>query len=160
MGEKTISALIEGGQASAGPPIGPELGPLPVNIGEVVSAINEKTAAYDGMEVPVDIIVDEETGEFEIEIGTPPTAALIRDKCGIDKGSGEPNEDFVADMDFATAIEIAEMKIVDLVALDLRGAVKEVLGTCNSMGVKVDGKKAIEVQKLIDQGEYDDQLEE
>jgi len=112
------------------------------------------------MEVPVDIIVDEETGEFEIEIGTPPTAALIRDKCGIDKGSGEPNEDFVADMDFATAIEIAEMKIVDLVALDLRGAVKEVLGTCNSMGVKVDGKKAIEVQKLIDQGEYDDQLEE
>jgi large subunit ribosomal protein L11 len=160
MGEQTISTLVDGGNASAGPPLGPELGPLPVNIGEVVNDINEKTKDFEGMEVPVDVIVDDETGEYEIEVGTPPAAALIREKAEIDTGSGEPNTDFVADLPFEKIVEVARGKMPDLVAMDLRGAVKEILGSCNSMGVKVDGKKAIEVQKLIDQGDYDDQLEE
>ncbi|MDY6771439.1 MAG: 50S ribosomal protein L11 [Candidatus Nanohaloarchaea archaeon] len=158
MGEMTISALVDGGNASAGPPLGPQLGPTPVNIGEVVSAINEKTAAYDGMEVPVDVIVDDETGEFEIEVGTPPTAELVKEKTGIDTGSGEPNNTKVADMDFETALEVAEMKLPDLVATDLRGAVKEVIGSCQAMGVTIEGRDAYEVQQAIDDGEFDDQI--
>lgn len=158
MGEQTISALVDGGSASAGPPLGPQLGPMPVDIGEVVATINEKTASFDGMEVPVDVIVDDETGEFEVEVGTPPVAELLKEKAGIESGSGEPNRDKVADLDFDTIKQVAEMKRPDLVALDLRGACKEVIGSAVSMGVTVDGEDGRTIQKRIDEGEYDDQL--
>jgi len=160
MGETTISTLVEGGSASAGPPLGPQLGPLPVDIGAVVGSINEKTAAYEGMEVPVDVTVDEDTGDFEIEVGTPPAAALIKEKAGIESGSGEPNSVVVADLDFATVIQVAEMKRPDLNALDLRGAVKEIIGSCDSMGVTIDGQDPRDVHKQIDDGAYDDALSE
>lgn len=161
MGEKTtISTLVDGGSASAGPPLGPELGPLPVDVGEVVNAINTETEDFEGMEVPVDVIVDEDTGDFEIEVGKPPVAALIKDEIGFETGSGEPNVNKVADMSFETACKIARMKASDLNAMDLRGAVKEVIGSAHSMGVTVDGEDAFEVQQKIGEGEYDGQLEE
>jgi len=139
MGDKTtISTLVEGGSASAGPPLGPELGPLPTDVGEVVSAINEKTKDFTGMEVPVDVIVDEDSGDFEIEVGKPPAAQLIFDELGIDKGSGEPNKNVVADMSFEEACKVARMKASDLLAMDLRGAVKEIIGTADSSGITVD----------------------
>jgi large subunit ribosomal protein L11 len=155
---KTISTLVEGGSASAGPPLGPELGPLPVNVGEVVSAINEETKDFEGMEVPVDVIIDEETGDFEITVGKPPAAALIKDELGISSGSGEPNMNKVADMTFAQACKVARMKASDLQAMDLRGAVKEIIGSAQSMGITIDGEDAYEVQQKIDEGEYDDAL--
>lgn len=161
MGDKTtINTLVEGGSASAGPPLGPELGPLPADVGEVVQEINSKTEDFQGMEVPVDVIVDEETGDFEIEVGKPPAAALIKDVVGFETGSGEPNREKVADMSFSEACRIARMKSTDLLGMDLRGCVKEILGTAQSMGVTVDGKDAFEVQQEIDAGEYDDQLEQ
>ena len=160
MGDKTtIETLVEGGQASAGPPLGPELGPLPADVGEVVSAINEKTSEFDGMEVPVEVEVDEETGEFTIEVGKPPVAQLIFDELGIDGGSGEPNVNKVADMDFETSCKIARMKASDLLAMDLRGAVKEVIGSADSAGITIDGKDAYDVQQEIKEGKYDDQIE-
>jgi len=160
MGDKTtISTLVEGGSASAGPPLGPELGPLPTDVGEVVSAINEKTKDFTGMEVPVDVIVDEDSGDFEIEVGKPPAAQLIFDELGIDKGSGEPNKNVVADMSFEEACKVARMKASDLLAMDLRGAVKEIIGTADSLGITVDGKDPVEIQQDIDDGKYDDRLE-
>jgi large subunit ribosomal protein L11 len=161
MGEKkTISILTEGGSASAGPPLGPELGPMPTDVGEVVSAINEATADFEGMEVPVDVIVDEDDGSFEIEVGKPPAAALIIDELGIEKGSGEPNKTKVADMSFEQLCKVARMKASDLQAMDLKGAAKEILGTAQSMGVTVDGVEAYEMQQRIGDGEYDQQLED
>lgn len=160
MGDKvTINTLVEGGSASAGPPLGPELGPLPVDVGDVVKAINEKTEDFEGMEVPVDVEVDEETGDFEVEVGKPPAAGLIRDELGIDKGSGEPNKNKVADMSFEQACKVARMKESDLLGMDLRGVVKEIIGTAQSMGITIDGEDAYKIQQKIDQGEYDDQLE-
>ena len=160
MGDKTtISTLVEGGSASAGPPLGPELGPLPTDVGEVVSAINEKTADFTGMEVPVDVIVDEDSGDFEIEVGKPPAAQLIFDELGIQKGSGEPNKNVVADMSFEDACKVARMKASDLLAMDLRGAVKEIIGTADSSGITIDGKDPVEVQQEIADGKYDDRLE-
>ena len=160
MGDKTtINTLVEGGSASAGPPLGPELGPLPTDVGEVVSAINEETSDFEGMEVPVDVIVDEDTGDFEIEVGKPPAAQLIFDELGIEQGSGEPNKNKVADMEFETACKIARMKESDLLAMDLRGAVKEIIGSADSAGITVDGKDARKVQQDIKEGKYDDRLE-
>jgi len=158
--KKTISTLIEGGSASAGPPLGPELGPMPTDVGNVVSEINEETKEFEGMEVPVDVIVDEDTGEFEIEVGKPPAAQLIMDELGIPKGSGEPNRDKVADMSFEQACKVARMKASDLQAMDLRGAVKEILGTAQSMGITVEGEDAYDFQQKIDEGDYDAQLED
>ncbi len=158
--EKTVSTLIEGGSASAGPPLGPELAPIEgVNVGEVVSAINEATAEFEGMEVPVDVIVNEETGDFRIEVGKPPAAALIKDELGIESGSGEPNINKVADMSFAQACKVARMKVSDLNSLTLKSAVKEIIGTADSMGITIDEKDARDVQKEIGDGEYDDELE-
>lgn len=156
----TVSTLVEGGSASAGPPLGPELGPLPADVGEVVQAINEKTKDFEGMEVPVDVEVNEETGDFTVEVGKPPAAALIKDVVGFETGSGEPNLNKVADMSFSQACRVARMKSTDLLGMDLRGCVKEIIGTAHSMGVTVDGKEAYEVQQEIDAGEYDDELEE
>jgi large subunit ribosomal protein L11 len=124
-----------------------------------VSAINEKTKDFEGMEVPVDVIVDEETGDFEIEVGKPPAAQLIFDELGISGGSGEPNKNKVADMDFETACKVARMKASDLLAMDLRGAVKEIIGSADSAGITVDGKDARQVQQEISEGKYDDRLE-
>ncbi len=157
---ETIDLLVEGGSASAGPPLGPSLAPMEgIDVGEVVNAINDATGDFDGMEVPVEVIVDEETGDFEIEVGKPPAAALIKDELGIESGSGEPNVNKVADMEFETACKVARMKSSDLNAMDLRGAVKEILGSAQSMGITVDGKDAYDVQQEIDEGEYEGQLE-
>jgi len=155
----TISTLVEGGSASAGPPLGPELGPLPADVGEVVSAINQKTKDFKGMEVPVDVTVDEETGDFTIEVGKPPMAALIKDELGIESGSGEPNKNKVADMSFEQACKVARMKESDLLAMDLRGAVKEVIGSAQSAGITIEGEDAYKVQQQIDEGKFDDRLE-
>jgi len=155
MGEETVSALVEGGQASAGAPLGPALGPLGVNIGQVVSQINEKTKEFSGMTVPIEVIVDTESKEFEVEVGTPPASALIKNEAGIDKGSGEPNKEKVADISLKQAAKVAKMKENDLLSTDLAQSVKEILGTCLVMGVTVEGKDPAEVQKEIDRGDHD-----
>jgi len=72
MGKKTVEALIEGGKTTAAPPLGPALGPLGVNIGQIIADINKKTAGFKGMQVPVKIVVDEDTKEYKISVGTPP----------------------------------------------------------------------------------------
>jgi len=96
MGEtKTVMALIVGGEANAGPPLGPALGPLGVNVMAVVKKINESTAIYKGMRVPVKITVDTESKSFDVEVGTPTTSALLVKEAGIGKGSGKPNAEFV-----------------------------------------------------------------
>ena len=160
MGDKTtISTLVEGGSASAGPPLGPELGPLPTDVGEVVGKINEKTSEFEGQEVPVDVIVDEETGDFEIEVGKPPAAGLIKEEVGIESGAAEPNNEKVADMSFDQLCKVARMKASDLVAKDLHGAIKEIAGTAQSMGVQIDGKDAYDFQQEVSEGKYDDKIE-
>jgi len=152
---ETIEVLVEGGKANAGPPLGPALGPLGVNVMQVVNAINEKTKHFDGMKVPVKVIVDPKTKSFEIEVGTPPVTALILKELGIEKGSGNPREEKVGNLSMDQVIKIAKMKYGDLLGKDLKRKVKEVIGSCVSIGVNVEGKSPKEVQKEIDEGKYD-----
>ena len=152
---ETIEVLVEGGKANAGPPLGPALGPLGVNVMQVVNAINEKTKHFDGMKVPVKVIVDPKTKSFEIEVGTPPVTALILKELGIEKGSGNPREQKVGNLSMDQVIKIAKMKYGDLLGKDLKRKVKEVIGSCVSIGVNVEGKSPKEVQKEIDEGKYD-----
>ena len=152
---ETIEALVPGGQANPGPPLGPELGPTPVDVQAVVQEINDQTAAFDGTEVPVTITYEED-GSFEIEVGVPPTAELIKDKAGFETGSGVPQEEFVADLSVEEIKQIAEQKHPDLLAYDLKNAAKEVVGTCTSLGVTIEGENPRDFKDRIDSGEYDD----
>lgn len=160
MAKETVETLIEGGKASAAPPLGPALGPLKVNIGQVVSDINKKTADFKGMKVPVKVIVDTDTKEYTIEIGTPPASQLIKTELGIKKGSATPNRDYVGDLSLEQIKKIARMKYDSLVANSLSGAVREIAGTCYSIGVKIDGKPAREFISDVKEGKYDNQLNE
>ncbi len=158
MAKETIDTLVNGGQASAAPPLGPALGPLGVNIGEVVAKINEKTAEFKGMQVPVKVIVDSETKEFEITVGTPPASALIKKEAGIDKGAGNPKADKVADLKIEQILKIAKMKEDNLLGKDNFSRVKEIIGTCNSMGVLVEGKQASETIRDINAGAFKEKI--
>jgi large subunit ribosomal protein L11 len=158
MATQTVDALVEGGKASAAPPLGPALGPLGVNIGKVVAEINKQTEAFKGMKVPVKVVVDTETKEFSISIGTPPAAQLIKTEAGLEKGSGRPNSEHVADLRIEQIIKIAKMKQSSLLGKNLKACVKEIIGTCNALGVKVEGVHAQQALRRVEQGEFDQKI--
>lgn len=156
MGEKkVVEALLSGGQATAGPPLGPALGPLGVNVLAIVNKINEITKDYSGMKVPVKVTVDAETKEFEVSVGTPTTSALIVSELGVQKGSGNPKTEKIGNLSMEQVVRIAKVKGTELLSKNLKTAVKEVLGSCVSMGVTVETKDPREVQKEIDEGKHD-----
>ena len=156
MGEKkVVEALVSGGQATAGPPLGPALGPLGVNVLSIVNKINEITKDYSGMKVPVKVIVDTETKEFEVSVGTPTTSALIVSELGVQKGSGAQKTEKIGNLSMEQVVHIARVKGTELLAKNLKAAVKEVLGSCVSLGATVEDKDPREVQKEIDEGKYE-----
>ena len=152
---KVVEALVGGGQATAGPPLGPTLGPLGLNVLAVVKKINDLTKDYAGMKVPVKILVDTQTKEFEVEVGTPTTSALIVKELGIQKGSGTPNTQKVGNLTMEQVVRITKLKSEKLLSKSFKGSVKEVLGNCVSLGVTVEGKDPKDVQKELDKGLYD-----
>jgi len=160
MAKENIEVLIEGGKATAAPPLGPALGPMGVNIGEVVSQINKKTADFKGMQVPVKVSIDTETKDFDITVGTPPASALIKKEAGIQKGSGVPQTDKVADLKIEQLIKIAKMKEDSLLGKDLKQKIKEIMGTCRSMGVNVEGEEPSEAINQINSGKFDKEIKE
>ena len=160
MASQTVEALIEGGKATAAPPLGPALGPLGVNIGQIVAAINKKTESFKGMQVPVKVIVDSDTKEFEISVGTPPASALIKKEAGIEKGSGNPLADKVADLKIEQLIKIAKMKEDNLLGKTLKEKIREIMGTCQSMGVLVEGVDVQEALKQVAEGKFDKEIKE
>jgi len=157
--KKTINTLVTGGEASAGPPLGPALGPLGVNVLGIVNEINKQTGDFKGMRVPVKIEVDQDTKQFTVTVGTPTTSALVAKESGIPKGSGKPNIDFVGDLPFDKVVSIAKSKMAGSYAKSVRSAVREVVGSCVSMGVKVEGKDAREFMAELDSGKWDSKLQ-
>jgi len=154
--KKIVNLLVSGGQATAGPPLGPALGPLGVNVLEIVNKINELTKDYAGMKVPVKVTVDSETKEFDVSIGTPTTSALIVRELKIEKGSGTPNTEKVGNLTMEQVVRISKLKRPEFLAKTLKAAAKEVLGSCMSMGVTIEGKDPREVQREIDEDKYNE----
>lgn len=154
----TVEALVDGGRASAGPPLGPALGPKGVNIGQVIAKINEKTKAFDGMKVPVKVLINDDKS-FDIKVGTPPVSALIKNELGISKGSGNPKTEIVGNLTVEQAKKVAEMKKDSLLGATEKARVLEVAGNCVSCGVTIDGKAPKAFQKDVKAGQYDDQFD-
>ena len=145
---QTISVMVIGGEATAGPPIGPALGPLGIPSGKVVAEINQKTSEYKGMQVPVKIKVDPATKEFELEVGVPPTSAMIKKEISLEKASGDGST--VADISWEQVVKIAKSKQSHCLGKGLKEVAKEVVGTCKSMGISIDGKPAIDFLTGVD----------
>ncbi len=148
---QVVEVLVPGGKASPGPPLGPAIGPLGLNVKQVVDKINEATKDYEGLNVPVKIIVHDDRS-FEIEVGIPPVSALIKRELGLEKGSSNPGKEFVGNLSFEQLLKIARIKREQSLSYSLKGVVKEVLGTCVSMGITVEGKNPKEFLKDIEEG--------
>ena len=150
---QTVNLMVEGGKASTGPPLGPALGPLGLNMGEIVKQINEKTKSFQGMQVPVSVIVTDPAKKlFEIKVGIPPTSALIKKELGIESGAAKRKEAVAGNATLDQIKSVAKAKMDGMLAKDLKSAVMEVLGSCVSLGVTVEGKDPKEFQKLIKDG--------
>jgi large subunit ribosomal protein L11 len=193
MSQRIVEALVDGGKATPSPPLGPQLAMFKVNIGKIIQDINEKTKEYEGMKVPVKIIIDDETKEYKIEVGTPPVSSLIRKELGLEKiapkkeesekPEGEEEEAkeekpeevektktkeekeeegervIVGNLTIDQCIKIAKMKRDSLLAKSMKKAVKEVVASCVSMPITVEGKNPKEVLQEIDEGKYDDKIQ-
>lgn len=155
MGEQKVSALVTGGGASAGPPLGPALGPLGVNIMEVIQSINDKTKDFEGMKVPVTVAVNTDTKKYTIEIGIPSAAALIMKEAGIQKGSGASGATWVGDITMDAVIKVANTKLEKSYASSLKSVAKTIIGTCLALGVKVEGKTPKEITAEVNEGKWD-----
>ena len=161
MSEERIKILVEGGKASPGPTTAPKLSAYKLNVGEVFKKINEMTKEYEGMTVPVEIIIDKEKKTYEIKVGTPPVSSLIKKELGLevakiteeDKAKGITS---VGNLKMEQVVKIAKLKMNDLLAKDLKSAVKMILGTAVSMPITVEGKNPKEIIKEVDEGKWDE----
>ena len=157
MGE--LKVMVDGGHASAGAPLGPALGPTGVNIGEVVAKINEKTASLAGMKVPVTIKINKNK-TFDIEVGLPPISALIKKESKAVKGAANPKTDVMGNLTMKQVVQIAKTKYDKLNAVSMKKCAKEVIGSCDSMGITIEGMNARAAQKAVEEGKFDDDLKE
>ncbi len=155
----TIEVLIPGGKATASPPLGPALGPLGVNVKAIIDKINEETKVFNGIQVPVKVIIDDKK-KFTIEVGVPPTSALIKKELKIDTASGTPHEKIVGNLTIKQLTDIARMKRGGTLAKNLKNIAKEIVGTCLSMGVTVEGMRSKDAIIAINSGKFDSAFSE
>jgi large subunit ribosomal protein L11 len=135
--EHVVKLQLPAGQANPAPPVGPALGQAGINIGEFCKAFNDKTKDSPGMIFPVVIYV-KKNKSYTFEIKTPPAAVLIKKEAGLAKGSGEPNREKVGTITKKQVRKIAEIKMKDLNAYDMKGAMRMIEGTARNMGVLVE----------------------
>ena len=155
---QSVSALVTGGQASAGPPLGPALGPLGVNIMQIIQTINDRTKDFEGMKVPVTVNVNTKTKQWEVAVGIPSAAALLLKEAGIQKGSGASGSTWVGDIKVESIVKVAKAKQEKSYASSLKSVAKEVVGTCLPLGIKIEGKTPKEFTAEINAGKWDTQL--
>ncbi len=180
--------LVEGGNAKPGPTTAPKFSQFKINMGELFNKINEETKEYKGMNVPVKVTIDTDTKEYSIKIGVPPVSSLIKKELNLDKigSSGSKkaaaeggdktikkpkankeekvetvkteDKKIVGNLTIEQCVKIAKMKHSSLLSKNLKNAVKEVVGSCVSMPITVEGKPPKKVLEEIDQGIYDSKL--
>jgi len=155
-----VKLIVDGGSMKPGPVISQQLGPLGINLGKVISDVNEATKSFSGMKVPVEIDVDAKTKTYKIKVFSPPVSELIKKELSLEKGSGEARKFKSGNIAFERVVFIAKTKLPNLLAKDLKRAIKQVVGTCASLGVLIDSKEAKDVEKEIDEGKYDKEIKE
>ena len=151
-----VKVMVEGGAATPGPPLGPALGPLGVNAAKVCEEINKATASFRGMRVPVEVIVESGTRTFEIKVGSPPTSALLIKALGTDKAGG--SKELVGGLSVDQVLTVAKSKMGSVLAKDLKASFKEVVGSCQSLRISIQGLTPKEMTEAVSSGILDDYI--
>ncbi len=151
-----VKALVEGGKASPAP-LSQQLSQHKLNIGQAIAAINEKTKDFSGIQVPVEITIKPDKS-FDIKVGTPPVSSLIKKELGLQKLAKMPGKESIGNVSFEQVVKIAKAKMDSLGTSDIKSVVKQVVGTCVSLGVTIEGKPPKEITKEIDSGALDDKI--
>ena len=153
-----IKLIAEGGAMKPGPALSQKLGPAGIPINNVIQKINEATADFRGLKVPVELDVNTKTKTFEIKIFSPPVSELMKKEVGVAKGSGIQSKMQIANASIEQVISVAKTKMQNLLCKDLKSAVKVVVGTCVSLGILIENKPAKEIEAEIDSGKYDAEI--
>jgi large subunit ribosomal protein L11 len=153
-----IKLIVEGGKASTTPAMAQTLGPLKMDMSKIISDINEKTASFKGVKVPVEVDVNEKEKTYEITVKSPPTSELIKKELGIKLGSGTPDKKKIANMAIKQLINVTNVKSAGMFVNNLRSALKAVAGSCNSLGVLIEGQESSEFNKSLEAGKYDEEI--
>ena len=154
-----IKLLVEGGKMSPGPAVAQQLGPMGINMGEVISQINDATSGFKGVTVPVHLTVDPKTKEFSIKVLSPPTSELIKKELKIAKASGARLKQKVGNLAIEQIISISKAKHDSMLSNEFISTVKSVIGTCQALGVLIESKQPLEIQKEIAEGKYKEEIE-
>ena len=150
--------MIDGGSMEPGPALSQRLGPIGININQVIQKVNESTKGFKGLKVPVELDVDPATKSFEVTVFSPPVSELLKKELGIAKGSGMQKKVTMYNASIEQIIAVAKTKLPNMLSKNLKAAVKTVVGTCGSLGVLIEDKSATEVEKEIDAGKYDKEI--
>jgi len=153
-----IKLLVDGGDMKPGPAIGQKLGPLGINIGKVVQEVNQATKTFKGIKVPVELNIAKDKS-FSINVLSPPTTELLKKELGIEKASGEAKKIKSANASIEQIISVAKTKHPNMLTKSFKSAVKSVVGSCVSAGILVENKEAKEIEKEIDEGKYDKEID-
>lgn len=153
-----VKLLIEGGDMKPGPALSQKLGPIGINLRQVIQKVNEATKSFAGLKVPVELEINPSTKEFEVQVFSPPVSELLKKEFGVEKGSGDQGKIKVANASIEEIISIAKTKLSNLLARDLKAAVKSIVGTCASLGILIENKPAKEIEKEINEGKYDKEI--
>jgi large subunit ribosomal protein L11 len=155
-----VKLIVDGGDMKPGPAVAQQLGPMGINLGKVIGDVNSATSGFKGTKVPVEIDVDGKTKTFTIKVFSPPVSELLKKELGLEKGSGEALKYKVGNIPFERVVSVAKTKLPNLLAKDMKAAVKLVVGTCVSAGILIDNKEAKDIEKDIDAGKYDKEIKE
>lgn len=153
-----VKLLVDGGSMKPGPALSQKLGPMGIPVNNVITKINDATKNFPGLKVPVELNIDAGTKEFEVKVFSPPVSELMKKELGIEKGSGNQKKVKVGNASIEQIISLAQTKMQNLLCKDIKSAVKTIVGTCVSLGVLVENKPAAEVEREIDEGKYDKEI--
>ena len=140
------------------PAIAQQLGPMGVNMGKVISTVNDQTKHFKGMKIPVELDVNEKTKDFTIKTSSPPTSELIKKELNLEKGSNDHKLIKVGNASIEDIIKIALIKHSDMLEKEFKTAVKSILGTCTSVGILVENKNPNELIVDLVEGKFDKEI--
>jgi large subunit ribosomal protein L11 len=154
-----IKLLVEGGEMKPGPAVAQQLGPMGINMGQVISEINKATSEFKGMKVPVELNIDKKTKKFTVKTSSPPTAELIKKELKLEKGTNDHKQVQVGNASIEDVIKIAKIKYSNMLEKNFKNAVKSILGTCASVGIFVENENPNALIKEVEKGKFDKEIE-
>ena len=153
-----IKLMVEGGKMAPGPAVAQQLGPMGINMGKVISDVNEATQEFKGVNLPVHLTINPETKEVSIKVLSPPTSELIKKELGIEKASGARLKQRVGNFAIEQVISVAKAKHDSMLSNDFMATIKSVIGTCQALGVLIENKETKEIMKDIEEGKFAEEI--